>query len=201
MWIRHLLWDPHGWIQIIGVPGDCLLLTAFHSVIDTNFVRINFNSNWFYVVSENVVVKNQRNDHSVQCFEHPYVDIILLSFVLDVFVVHSWKNSGSISTNCPKIFMIISSPPNAIYVFTNTFGISKVIKPILCFASITPVVMIASDAAFRLVASSREMYALCVLSLGHILSLIGSSLFLFNKIRLSLALFLSRIVILLILIG
>ena len=61
--------------------------------------------------------------------------------------------------------------------------------------------MIASDAAVGLVASSRKMYARWVLPLAHILALIFSSLFLFKKIKLFIALFLSSLVILLMLIS
>ena len=61
--------------------------------------------------------------------------------------------------------------------------------------------MIGSDDTVVLVASLREMYALCVLPFAHILALMVSSLFLFKKIILSIALFLSNFVILLTLIG
>ena len=99
------------------------------------------------------------NEHSIQCFEHPHIENIFLSFVSEVFVLHSWKFSISILAKCPLIFMIISSMSNAIYIFTNAFGIYNFITSILCFESITPVVMISSNAAVGLVSSSREMYS------------------------------------------
>ena len=111
------------------------------------------------------------------------------------------KISRSTSINCPLIFIIILSSPNAIYGCANSFGVSSAITSLFCFVSITPVVMIDSDAAVRLVASSREICACCVLPFAHILDLMVSSLFLLNKIRLFIAIFLSRFFILLTLIG
>ena len=71
--------------KIIDMPGDCLLLTAFHLVSDTNIVQINFESNRLYVLSKNVLVQNQRKKHSLQFFENPYVDNILLSSISGIF--------------------------------------------------------------------------------------------------------------------
>ena len=97
--------------------------------------------------------------------------------------------------------MIILSPSNAISIFINAFCMSNVITYFFCFASITPVVIMASDAAVGLVASSHKIYACYVLPLAHILTLMVFSLFLFNKIILSLSIFLSRFAISLMLIG
>ena len=97
--------------------------------------------------------------------------------------------------------MIIRYPSNTISFFTNTFGVYNYITFLYYFQSITPVVMIPFDAEVGLVASLRKMYACCTLPLAHIMALKVSSLFSFNKIRLSVDLFLSNLVILLILIG
>ena len=67
--------------------------------------------------------------------------------------------SRSISNSYPIIFMIILSPYNEISVCMNESCVSNIITSIFCFESITPVVMIASDALVKLVTSSREMYA------------------------------------------
>ena len=79
--------------------------------------------------------------------------------------------------------MIILYPSNAIYVCTNTFGMSRVITSILFFTKITPVAMIASNAVVGLVASLHNMYARCVLPFAHVLDLMVSSLFLLNKLE------------------
>ena len=59
----------------------------------------------------------------------------------------------------------------------------------LCFASITPIVIISSDSSVRLVTSSRKMYTRCMISFAHILYLTVLFLFSFNKSRRSVALF------------
>ena len=105
--------------------------------------------------------------------------------------------SRIISTNCTLIFTMIFSLSNAISVCTNTIGMSNVITSLLLFLSIILVAMIDSDAAVRLVASLIEIQACCVLPLAHIMALIVSYIFLFNKIRIPIALFLSSLVILL----
>ena len=104
-------------------------------------------------------------------------------------------------TNFTLIFILVLPPYNNIYVCTNVFGMSSVITSLLYFESITPLVMIASDAAVGLVAYLSEMYTRCVLPFAHIMDLMFSSLFFFNKIRISIALFLSSFIILLALIG
>jgi hypothetical protein len=64
-------------------------------------------------------------------------------------------------------FVAYLSLSSAISVCTNAFGMSKIITSLFCFALITPVVMIASDAAVGLDASSLEIYAQCVLPFAH----------------------------------
>ena len=76
--------------KIIYMPSDCLLLPLFHSVSDKNTVWINFEYNWLYVLSELFLVHNWINKHSIQCFEHPHIQNILIPFVSDVLFVHSW---------------------------------------------------------------------------------------------------------------
>ena len=54
--------------------------------------------------------------------------------------------------------MIILSMSDVIYVCTNELGMYKVVMSILYFALITPIVMIASNAAVISVASLRKIY-------------------------------------------
>ena len=63
----------------------------------------------------------------------------------------------SILTNCRLIFIIIMSLSNVISICTNIFGMSDIITSLFFFESIPPVVMIASNAAVRLVSSSQKM--------------------------------------------
>ena len=79
--------------------------------------------------------------------------------------------SRSKFTYCPLIFIIILSPSNTIYVFTNSFGMSSIITSLFFVASITPVEMVVSNAAVRIVTSLQNMYACCELLFAEILDL------------------------------
>ena len=85
--------------------------------------------------------------------------------------------------------------------FAKKIGMSNAIMSLFCFASITPVAKIAYDTGVGILASSRKMYVRWVLQLAHIVALIVLSLFSFRKIILSIALFLSSLVISLMSIG
>ena len=105
------------------------------------------------------------------------------------------------STNGPRIFIMIFSDICGMSVWTNAFGTSNVITSRRCFASITPVIMIASVAAVGLAASSFGVYGLCVLPLAHVRAFTVPSLFSDKKIKLSIARLLSLSVSLLNLMG
>jgi hypothetical protein len=181
--------------QIIHLPGNCLLLTVFHSVGDTHVAWINFESNLFNILFELLAVKDRGNKHSVQSFEHPYMHDLLLSFNNHISGAHSWTNLQQCIDQLSSYLHDNLSPFNSMSVCTNAFGTSAVIRSLFYFASITPVAMMASDAAVGLDASSRAMCARCVLPFGQNLALTLSSLFSFRKIRLSIALFLLSAVI------
>ena len=63
--------------------------------------------------------------------------------------------------------MIILYPLNAIFVGTNSLDMTNIITTLLCFTPITPVVMIASEAVFGLVASMHEIYAYYIIQLAN----------------------------------
>ena len=97
----------------------------------------------------------------------------------------------SILAKSTFIFTIILSPSNAIYVCTNEFGMYSVIASLFYFASINPVVMIASNYVVGIIASSRNLYAYFVLQFAHIMDFMVLSLFLFKKTILYIDIFIS----------
>ena len=78
--------------KITYINGNCLFITGFHSGIDKDVVQINFKLNAFYVLSEKFGPQNRVNENSVHCFEDLNIDVLLFFFILDIFIVHSWKH-------------------------------------------------------------------------------------------------------------
>ena len=134
-----------------------------------------------YRIMEIIILYNALSIHK-QIISCPLSKRTCVSYLSGTF-------SGIISINCLLIFIIILFISNTIYICTNKFSMYRNITSYLCFASITPIVIISSDSSVRLVTSSRKMYTRCMISFAHILYLTVLFLFSFNKSRRSVALF------------